>query len=78
MNNLAGAHEAFTVTYAGTFQFEELQFVAANYRQVLNSEGLTAFANASYGVGQAGHRRSAVARLPHAQLATSRPASPIR
>ena len=54
VNNLAGAHEAFTATYAGTFQFEELQFVAANYRQVLNSEGLFAFASASYGVGRPG------------------------
>ena len=40
VNNIAGAHEAFTVTYAGTFQLEELQYLAANYRQVLNSEGL--------------------------------------
>src|SRR4029078_2632295 len=32
-----GAHEAFTVTYAGTFQIEELQYLAASYRQVLNS-----------------------------------------
>jgi hemolysin activation/secretion protein len=54
VNNLAGAHEAFTVTYAGTFQLEELQFVLANYRQVLTSEGLTAFANASYGAGRPG------------------------
>jgi len=54
VNNLAASHEAFTVTYAGTFQLEELQYVAANYRQVLTSEGLTAFANASYGVGRPG------------------------
>jgi hemolysin activation/secretion protein len=53
-NNLAGAHEAFTATYAGTFQLEELQFISANYRQVLTSEGLTAFATASYGVGKPG------------------------
>ena len=53
-NNLAAAHEAFTLTYAGAFQLEELQFVSANYRQVLNSEGLTAFATASYGVGKPG------------------------
>ena len=53
-NNLAASHEAFTVTYAGTFQLEELQFLSANYRQVLTSEGLTAFASASYGVGRPG------------------------
>ena len=54
VNNIAGAHEAFTVTYAGTFQVEELQYVAANYRQVLTSEGLFAFASASYAVGRPG------------------------
>ena len=53
-NNFFGAHEAFTVTYAGTFQLQELQYVYANYRQVLNSEGLTAFVNASYGFGKPG------------------------
>jgi hemolysin activation/secretion protein len=54
VNNIAASHEAFTVTYAGTFQLEELQYVAANYRQVLNSEGLYAFADASYAVGRPG------------------------
>jgi hemolysin activation/secretion protein len=53
-NNIAGSHESFNVTYAGTFQLEELQYVQANYRQVLNSEGLTFFANASYGFGRPG------------------------
>jgi hemolysin activation/secretion protein len=53
-NTVARAHEAFTVTYAGTFQVEELQFLAASYRQVLNSEGLTAFINASHGFGRPG------------------------
>ena len=41
-------HEALTLTYAGVSPFKELQFAAANYRHVLNSEGLTAFANGSY------------------------------
>jgi hemolysin activation/secretion protein len=53
-NNLIGAHEAFTLTYGGTFQFKELQFVGAGYRQVLNSEGLTGFANISYAAGKPG------------------------
>ncbi len=53
-NTVARAHEAFTVTYAGTFQLEELQFILFGYKQVLNSEGLTFFANASYGVGTPG------------------------
>ncbi len=53
-NNIAGSHEAFTATYAGTFQLEELQYIQAAYRQVLSSEGLTFFANASYGIGTPG------------------------
>lgn len=51
-NNLAGKHESLTITYAGTFIFEQLQFLQASYRQVLTSEGLTFFANASEGVGK--------------------------
>jgi hemolysin activation/secretion protein len=54
LNNIIGAHEAFTVTWAGTFQLEELQYLAASYRQVLTSEGLTGFINASYGFGRPG------------------------
>jgi hemolysin activation/secretion protein len=53
-NTVARAHEAFTVTYAGTFQVEELQYILFGYKQVLNSEGLTFFANASYGIGAPG------------------------
>jgi hemolysin activation/secretion protein len=40
--NLAGAHEALTLAYAGV------------YRQVLTPEGLTVFVNASYGWGYPG------------------------
>lgn len=54
VNNYFGLHESFTATWAGSVQLKELQYVAANYRQVLNSEGLTAFANASYGFGKPG------------------------
>jgi hemolysin activation/secretion protein len=53
-NNLLRIHEAFTVTYAGTTQTRELQYFAAGYRQVLTAEGLTVFANASYGNGRPG------------------------
>jgi hemolysin activation/secretion protein len=53
-NNLLRIHEAFTVTYAGTTQTRELQYFAAGYRQVLTGEGLTVFANASYGNGRPG------------------------
>jgi hemolysin activation/secretion protein len=54
VNNIARAHEAFTITYAGTFQVDELQYLLAGYRQVLTSEGLTFFVNASYGRGSPG------------------------
>jgi len=54
VNNIIGAHEAFTVTWAGTFQLEKLQYIAANYKQVLTSEGLTGLINGSYGFGRPG------------------------
>jgi hemolysin activation/secretion protein len=54
VNNLLRIHDAFTLTYAGAYQTRELQYAAGNYRQVLTSEGLTAFANASYGWGRPG------------------------
>jgi len=53
-NNLFGAHESLTLTAAGAFETRELQYYAANYRQVLNPEGLTYFATASYGFGHPG------------------------
>jgi len=53
-NNLSGTHEAITFAYAGTTQIEELQFAGFSYRHVLTSEGLTAFANASYAWGRPG------------------------
>jgi hemolysin activation/secretion protein len=53
-NNLFGGHEALTLTAAGAFETRELQYYAANYRQVLNPEGLTYFATASYGFGHPG------------------------
>jgi hemolysin activation/secretion protein len=56
VNNILGAHEAFTATYAGAVELRELQYVGANYRQVLNSEGLTAFVNGSYSWGRPGTR----------------------
>src|SRR6266542_1989265 len=53
-NNLFGGHEALTLTAAGAFPTRELQYYAANYRQVLTGEGLTYFATASYGFGRPG------------------------
>jgi hemolysin activation/secretion protein len=54
LNNLAGQHEALTMTWAGSIPLNELEYVAANYRQVLTSEGLTFFADASYSWGTPG------------------------
>ncbi len=51
LNNLFGQHEAFSATWAAATQLRELEYFAGSYRQVLNSEGLTAFVNASYGYG---------------------------
>jgi hemolysin activation/secretion protein len=51
-NNWLRMHEAFTLTAAGAFQTQELQFYSALYRQILTAEGLTFFANASYGFGR--------------------------
>jgi hemolysin activation/secretion protein len=46
-NNLLRQQEALTITWAGAFPLHELDFGALNYRQVLNSEGLTFFVNGS-------------------------------
>src|SRR5262249_49036813 len=53
-NNLLRIHEAFTISYAGAFQTQELQYLAGNYRQVLTPEGLTFFANLSNSHGHPG------------------------
>jgi hemolysin activation/secretion protein len=53
-NNWLHIHDAMTVTYAGAFKTQQLTYWGATYRQVLTSEGLTAFVNASYGFGRPG------------------------
>jgi hemolysin activation/secretion protein len=53
-NNILGAHETFTAVWAATTRMQELEYFAGNYRQVLNSEGLFAFVNGSYGFGHPG------------------------
>jgi hemolysin activation/secretion protein len=47
-------HDAWTFTYAGTAQFQELQYFSGNYRQVLNSEGLSFYTFGAYGFGWPG------------------------
>ncbi len=54
LNNLMGRHESLTVTYAGVPRLRELQLIAPSYRQVVNSEGLTFFANGSVSWGKPG------------------------
>src|SRR5581483_2345710 len=54
VNNALRIHDAFTATYAGAFDTRELQYFAGLYRQVLTSEGLTFFADVSYGFGHPG------------------------
>jgi hemolysin activation/secretion protein len=54
-NNVLGEDDALTVTYAGVLPLtHELNYAAADYRQVLNPEGLQALANVSYGFGKPG------------------------
>jgi hemolysin activation/secretion protein len=52
INNLWKMHEALTINYAGAFQTRELQYASLNWKQVLTSEGLTAFVNV---IGSRGH-----------------------
>jgi hemolysin activation/secretion protein len=54
LNNLLGGHEALTFTYAGVVPLNELHYAALNYRQVLTSEGLAFFADASDAWGTPG------------------------
>ena len=51
-NNLLHQHEALTLNWADTVPgTKELEYGAVTWRQVLNAEGLYAFADASYGYG---------------------------
>jgi hemolysin activation/secretion protein len=54
LNNPFGQQDALTVTYADTVPTKELNYIAGTYRQVLTSEGLAAFVNASDGFGKPG------------------------
>ena len=54
INNPFGQHDALTFTYAGAIPFQELNYAALGYKKVLNSEGLTFFADASDAWGTPG------------------------
>jgi hemolysin activation/secretion protein len=54
LNNILGQHEALTISYAGVSPLKQLQYIYGNYKQVLNSEGLTAFVDGSYSWGRPG------------------------
>ena len=51
LNNMLHMNEALTLNWAGTTTTQELEYYAANWRQVLTAEGLVAFINSSYGWG---------------------------
>ena len=53
-NNIFRMHEAFTLAYASAFHPRELQYFYGGYRQVLTSEGLTAFVNTSFSPSKPG------------------------
>jgi hemolysin activation/secretion protein len=54
LNNILGQHEALTVSYAGVSPLKQLQYIYGSYKQVLTSEGLTAFVDGSYSWGKPG------------------------
>jgi hemolysin activation/secretion protein len=54
LDNVFGIHESLSFSYAGTLDVEELQYASLGYTQVLNSDGLTAFADVSYSWGNPG------------------------
>lgn len=54
INNLFGLQDALTFTYAGAVPLKELDYAALGYKKVLNSEGLTFFADASDAWGTPG------------------------
>jgi hemolysin activation/secretion protein len=68
VNNLLGAHESVSGTYAGAMELGELQYAEIDYRQVLTGEGLSLFANASYGWGNPGTQPLQI--LDYATLST--------
>ena len=54
-NNFLHKNESFTINWASVGPDpKELQYVAANWRQVLTAEGVYAFVNASYNTGLPG------------------------
>jgi hemolysin activation/secretion protein len=54
LNNMLGWHEALTLTYAGVVPLQELNYAAANYKQVLTPDGLAIFGDFSYAWGKPG------------------------
>jgi hemolysin activation/secretion protein len=54
VNNLLGLHEAASLSYSGALDLGELHQVSGSWRQVLNAEGLLAFADVSLSWGEPG------------------------
>jgi len=53
-NDVFGLYEALTLTYAGVVPFQELNYAAASYKQVLTPDGLAVFADFSDAWGKPG------------------------
>ncbi|EMS96064.1 hemolysin activation/secretion protein [Agrobacterium tumefaciens str. Cherry 2E-2-2] len=53
-NNALGLQERMGLAYAGSFDTQELQYVAGNFSILLNNEGLTSFSSISYSKGDPG------------------------
>lgn len=54
VNNRLGAHEAVSLSYSGALNLGELHQLSGSWRQVLNAEGLLAFADISLSWGEPG------------------------
>jgi hemolysin activation/secretion protein len=52
LNNPLRIHDAWTLTYAGPFEPQELKYLCGQYSQVLTGEGLTFFVDGSNGWGR--------------------------
>lgn len=53
-NNALGLQERMGLVYAGSFETDELQYIAGNFSVPLNAEGLTSFSSVSYSNGDPG------------------------
>ena len=67
VNNILGAHEAFTATWAGTFQLEELEYVSAALPAGAHERRPDRLRQRELQLGPAGHARAATVQLQDPQ-----------